>query len=230
MAVHISSEIRNHIGDEQADRFARTRLFTCDQCAAPGDASTQPAVATLTISPELSSLGVAHQRCAPEAAIRRVASGQLRVAERTEIVPRAIGIPTPGGMRPAVLLAWEEQVFLLPAKGATTSPVQQSLLDQGLHRLPSLGKPAPPSPGWLIRQGPGEALQVDGPQHRHLEDGRMTAPPAWRALVAPAGEVTLLMGQLDRAALYATEPPWTSYGQALREGHLLTGKVPATLL
>ncbi|MFE0764739.1 hypothetical protein [Streptomyces smyrnaeus] len=230
MPVHISSDIRERIGAEQTERFSRTRAFTCAKCGAPGNANTEQAVATLAVSPELSSLGIAHQRCAPVTLIRHVASGQLRVAERTDLIPRALGIPAPGGVRPALLLAWEETVTLLPAEGGAVAPVLQYLLDQGLHRLSALGKTPPPSPGWLVRQGPGDALQVDGPGHRHLEDGRMTAPAAWRSLVAPAGEVMLLMGQLDLETLHAAEPPWSSYRQALREGRLLAGTVPVTLL
>ncbi|MGP3991577.1 hypothetical protein [Streptomyces sp. 3N207] len=189
MSVHVSSDIREHVGAEQADRFARSRVFTCTECGARGDAGTEQAVATLAVSPELSSLGAAHQRCVPAEVIRRYPSGHLQPVTRTDLIPRALGIPSPGGIRPALLLAWEEAVTLLAHAGESPiSPVQQFLLDQGLHRLSSLGKVPPPSNGWLIRQGPADALQVDVPGHRHLEDGRMTAPAAWRSLLAPPGK------------------------------------------
>ncbi|MBO8203171.1 hypothetical protein JW613_33560 [Streptomyces smyrnaeus] len=230
MPVHISSDIREHIGEAEADRFARSRIYTCTQCGTAGDASREPAIATLAVSPELSHLGIAHQRCAPTEVIRHYPSGHLKPATRTDLIPRAIGIPSPDGTRPGLLLAWEETVMLLPAEGEAAAPVLQYLLNQGLHRLSALGKTPPPCPGWLVRQGPGEALQVDGPGNRHLEDGRMTAPTTWRSLVATAGEVMLLMGQLDLETLYAAEPPWSSYQQALREGRLLAGTVPVTLL
>ncbi|MBQ0866877.1 hypothetical protein [Streptomyces sp. RK75] len=234
MAVYVSSEILEHISEAEAGRHARTRTYTCGACSAVSDASTEPGVAVLSVSPEMSQLSTVHERCVSPQVVRRCPSGSLGMSTGTDLVSRAITIPAPGGNRPALLLAWEESVTLLaPSPSADDvpfSPVQRFLIDQGLHRFFALGKRPPESPGWLVRQGPADALQIDGPGHRQLEDGRMTAPAAWRSLVAEAGEVTLLVGQLDHETLYANQPSWTAYGQALRGGRLVAGTVKVTLL
>ena len=230
MTLVISPEVTAHVGERQAaDLLARTTVFTCSECRAAGDARVEDAVAVVRASPELSSLTVAHQRCS-DSEVRRCDAGTLQPAALHDLIPRAIAIPSPRGPRPALLLAFEEEVTVRRGDGQEVDPVGEALQAEGLQRLTSLGAIPARSPGWLVRVGPGDALQVDGPGRRHLEEGRMSAPPAWRALVAPSSEVLLLMGRLDLETLMAVSPPLGAYGKAVTEGRLLAGLVPVTLL
>lgn len=226
MTLVISPEVTEYVGQQHAARLrTRTTLFTCTDCETPGDVRHEDAAVVVRASPELTSVTIAHQRCSASE-VRMYEAGSLRPSV-TELIPRAIGIPSPRGIRPALLLAFEAEVTLLGSDGQETNPVGEALQAQGLHRLPSLGKAPAPSPGWLIRVGPRDALQVNGPDGRHLEDGQMTVPEAWRALVAPSGHVMLLMGQLDAETLWSAAPQFSALGRAVSEGRLLAGSCPS---
>ncbi|MFJ2745416.1 hypothetical protein ACIO3O_37805 [Streptomyces sp. NPDC087440] len=217
----IGPEIIDAIGVEKAAVFQdQITGYDCVECGIPGDARQDKAVAVLRTDHGLAHLGVAHHHCATSH-IRTYPSGALDIAATTDLIPRAVAAPSSTGMRPLLLLAYEEDIHLTAAPHI--DPVVEWLLGQGLHRLSGLGRQAPDSPGWHVGFGPGTALDVHTPHQPLLRDGQMTAPAAWSDLVWHEGAVTVLVGRLDRAVIYADTPPFTAYHQAVRRGRLVGG-------
>ncbi|MFD7614069.1 hypothetical protein [Streptomyces sp. NPDC059828] len=228
-SVTIASDVIDQVGlDQAADFQSRVTVFECVECEAAGDARTEPAVVVLRRSPGLSHLGVAHHRCA-NSQVRDYGPGDLALTGQTDLVPRVLGLPSPTGTRPVLLLGYEEEVTVTEDGGPPYDPVIRSLLGDGLHQIPALGKPSPRSPGWRALIGPGTNVQVSSSAHVWLTDGDMYVPPGWRTLAEQAGEVTLMMGRLEHSLLHAVTPPLMAYAKAARQGHLVAGVVDVVL-
>ncbi|RPK29193.1 hypothetical protein EES39_40325 [Streptomyces sp. ADI92-24] len=228
-SVTIDSDVIDHVGLDQAAEFqSRVTVFECVECGTAGDARTEPAVVVLRRSPGLSHLGVAHHRCA-DSQVRDYGPGDLALTGETDLVPRVLGLPSPTGTRPVLLLAYEEEVVVTEDGGPSYDPVIRSLLGDGLHQIPVLGKPSPRSPGWRALIGPGTNVQVSSSARTWLTDGDMYVPPGWRALAEQAGEVTLMMGRLEHTFLHAATPPLMAYAKAARQGYLVAGVVDVVL-
>ncbi|MCX5207497.1 hypothetical protein OG897_39605 [Streptomyces sp. NBC_00237] len=222
-SVTIASDVIDQVGLDQAAQFqSRITAFECVECGTAGDARTEPAVVVLRRSPGLSHLGVAHHRCA-DSQVRDYGPGALALTEETELVPRAIGLPTVDGTKPALLLAFVEQVAVTEG-GQTYDPVVRQLVSEGLHELPGLGKAAPDSPGWRIALGSEGLVRVQSEARVHLR-GYVVVPPPWLRLAAPARAVTLLFGSLSHEDIYADQPPYRAYAAALRDGRMVGGTV-----
>jgi len=224
-SLTIGSEVIDRVGLRKAAEFqARVTTFECVECGTAGDARLEPAVVVLRTSPGLSHLGVAHQRCA-DSEVREYGQGDLVLSDEVDLIPRAIGLPSPHGIRPALLLACEEEITFSDGDGRSYDPYMKQLLTEGLHQLPSLDKAAPPSLGWQIRIGPGMALRVDSRERPYLSDGEVYVPPVWMQLMAPVGAVTLLIARLSREDIYAVQPPFRAYASALKNRHMVGGQV-----
>ncbi|MEU8892881.1 hypothetical protein [Streptomyces sp. NPDC048442] len=220
----VGAEIIEAVGADRAAIFQdQVTVFDCVECGTRGDVRREPAVAVLRTSGTLVHLGAAHHRCTPSR-IHPHTPGALRPADTTDLIPRAVTLPGPHGMRPLLLLAYEEDVTLLSAPG--TDLVLQFLLGEGLHQLSGLGRQAPASPGWQALLGPRNALEIRTPRDMLLRDGQMLAPSIWCDFVARDGGVTLLAGRLDRPAIYSPDPPFAAYQRAVRRGQLAGGFVP----
>ncbi|OKI50358.1 hypothetical protein [Streptomyces sp. MJM1172] len=227
ISLTVSAEVIDRVGLQEAAEFqARVTTFECVECGTAGDVRTGRAVVVLRASPGLSHLGVAHHRCA-DSQVREYEQGDLALAASTDLIPRAIALPGVHGIRPALLLAYEEQITIT-ADGVPYD-VTSLLVAEGLHRLPSLGKVPPASPGWSIHLGPHGDLRVNSPDRPFLTAGEVLAPPAWRALVEPVGKVALFVGSLRRDVLYAEHAPLGAYGQAMKAGSLVAGTVAILL-
>ncbi|WP_432158018.1 hypothetical protein [Streptomyces sp. bgisy153] len=224
-SVTIASDVIDQVGLQKAAEFqSRITEFECVECGTAGDARCEPAVVVLRRSPSLSHLGVAHHRCA-DSQVREYGPGDLALAGAVDLIPRVLGLPSPHGTRPALLLAYEEEVTVEEEGQPPYDPVVRHLVAEGLHHVPSLGKPAPRSAGWQAVIGPGTSVHVRSNARVYLEDGDMYVPPAWRMLAEEAGEVILLMGRLEHSVLYSMTPPLMAYGKAVRRGHLVAGIV-----
>jgi hypothetical protein len=222
-SVTIASDVIDQVGLDQAAQFqSRVTVFECVECSTAGDARTEPAVVVLRRSPGLSHLGVAHHRCA-NSQVRDYGPGDLALTGETDLVPRAIGLPTVDGTKPALLLAFEEQVALIEG-GHTYDPVVRQLVSEGLHELRGLGKAAPDSPGWRITLGSEGLVRVQSDVRVHLR-GHVVVPSPWLRLASPARAVTLLFGSLSHADIYADQPPFRAYAAALRDGRMVGGTV-----
>lgn len=224
-SLTVSAEVIDRVGLQEAAEFqAQVTTFECVECGTAGDVRTGPAVVVLRASPGLSHLGVAHHRCA-DSQVREYEQGALVPADAVDLIPRAIGLPGQHGIKPALLLAYEEGITVVDGEGGAYDPMVKQLLAEGLHQLPALGKTAPLSPGWQVRLGPGTAVSVASSATTHLDAGEVYAPPAWKQLVAPTGLVTLLVGRLRREVIYADQPPYADYAKALVRGHMVGGLV-----
>ncbi|BFO23036.1 hypothetical protein SHKM778_94240 (plasmid) [Streptomyces sp. KM77-8] len=228
-SVTIASDVIDQVGLQKAAEFqSRITKFECVECGTAGDARQEPAVVVLRRSPGLSHLGVAHHRCA-DSQVREYGPGDLVLAGAVDLIPRVLGLPSPHGTRPALLLAYEEEVTVEEGDQPPYDPVVRHLVAEGLHHVPSLGKPAPRSAGWQAVIGPGTSVHVRSNTRVHLEDGDMYVPPAWRMLAEETGEVTLMMGRLEHSVLHSVTPPLAAYGRAIKMGHMVAGVVPIVL-
>lgn len=229
--LSIGPDVLAHIGAQTAHELrTRTRTFTCGECQLPGDATSEPVSLVLASSPGYSTLGFAHHRCSASR-VAEFGAGEIPLPRTTEIIPRAIALPNGMDTRAALLVTVEEDVIVLDPDGTPVNPMTEHLLSSGLHRLTSLGRTPPPSPGWTIQCGPADQLTVRSPLETVLREGQMYAPGGWLSLVAAqAGSVTLLIGRLDADDIYAETPPLAAYGAAIKSGRLLGGAVPVTLL
>ena len=225
VSITVSADVIDRVGlQEAADFQGSITTFECVECGTAGDARAEPAVVVLRRSPGLSHLGVAHHRCA-SSQVREYGPGDLVLADELDLIPRAIGLPSADGLRPALLLAYEEKITV-----GGQDAMLEALLGEGLHRVTALGKKAPHSPGWEVTAGPGTAVQVSSSHRTYLSSGAMYAPPVWRTLAAAAGEVVLIMGRLGHSVLHAEGAPLAAYGRAMKEGHLVAGTVRTLLL
>ncbi len=224
--ITISSDVIDAVGLSKAAAFqARITTFTCVECHTPGDARTEPAVVVYDTTQQLSHLAVAHHRCAPSG-VRKLAPGSIAIRDSIPLIPRAIGLPSPAGLRPALLLAYEEEITIADDSGSPAPDiVLQLLIADGLHRISALGKQPPRSPGWQVTLGPGDSVHIASPARQWLASGQMYAPPAWKSLTEPDGEVILLAGRLDNAAIYADQPDFSLYAKAVRAGQMVAGSV-----
>ncbi|MET9366182.1 hypothetical protein ABZX93_35510 [Streptomyces sp. NPDC006632] len=228
-SVTIASDVIDQVGLDQAAQFqSRVTVFECVECSTAGDARVEPAVVVLRRSPGLSHLGVAHHRCA-NSQVRDYGPGALALTGEVDLIPRVLGLPYLTGIKPVLLLAYEEEVTVAEDGQPSYDPVIRTLLAEGLHEVLSLGKPAPRSPRWRALIGPGTSVHVSSDTRVHLSDGDMYVPPTWRMLAEEAGEVVLMMGRLEHDVLYATDPPLTAYGRAAKRGHLVAGVVSVVL-
>ena len=221
----ISPAVLQRIGTEKAEQFrSRTRTFTCTVCTQLGDTRLQAASLVIWSRPGLSRLGFTHTHCSPSQVVE-LTSAEIALPGTFELVPRAIALPNgTAGHRAALLLAVEEDTFYLDEKGDPRHVLTEYLLSAGLHRLTSLGRMAPSSPGWSVVTGPAAQLIVTSRSGPILEEGQMYAPPQWLNLVRDqGGTVLLLAGRLEYDAIHAEEPPLAAYMAAVRSGDLLGG-------
>ncbi|MFD0332232.1 hypothetical protein ACFQZC_38570 [Streptacidiphilus monticola] len=110
--LHIAEDVEALIGPRHAAELReRLRDFTCLLCTQPGHPDRGAASLVIVAHGAFHSARFAHADCLPSCVVDAPDSNALPGA--VELIPRAVGVPTPQGTRPVLLLAFEEELLLL---------------------------------------------------------------------------------------------------------------------
>lgn len=168
----VGAEVIDAVGVQKAAAFqAEVTVFECVECSTPGDVRQEPAARRETYGGNPRSWCCAPPPVSPSSASRTTgaashvceyAPGTLTMGDM-DLIPRAVGVPGPRGLRPVLLLAYEAGFTLPSSPDPEADPLVQLLLDDGLHPLTALGRTAPASADWQVVTGPGTAPEVRTP-------------------------------------------------------------------
>lgn len=222
----VSAEVAAIVGREdlaELERRVAAEGYDCAVCREHSPASVPAVVAVWDAGSGVTWARVAHERCAPSAAIGPAdLPGDTPARAAAGLVPHASA-----GARALIVV---EMLYAIATRevGERVDGAASGLLGAGLHLITTAGRLAPPAgPGWsaafpadgvAVITGPGVAGTVYA--------GELWTPPGWFEVARERGGAELLVGVTGVAGIGADTSTIRLIADAARSGRLVGGLVP----
>lgn len=199
MTVHVSEEVAGILGERVVARLRSEDLLApCVVCLVTvSTASGDDAVVGLVRHLDQDAVRVMHASCG---ASRVIYSGRASASEPSDDANFwGIVLPSSRGERPILLLQLEGAPRFILESGDGLQPAIGALMGEGWELLRTIGREPELTDRCVAYYDPesGSGRVVDD-QGRVIIDG-LPGEPAWLALAAGCGEITVLIGYFEAA-------------------------------